>query len=536
MDSDKKTSRSAMSAEEREKAKAAAKRKSARKKEQKKRRRALVLSAVFLAASIGLLVWAIRMLMKKPGPVVNPGTDVNNPVQTAVAENVFPAGTTLNGVDIGKMTNEEALAAVSEKLAPSLSGATVTLESQELGTVTLTGEDVGLHYETEDALGSLKNGGNGTIVPVIDRTAASAALETVNARLSNHATNAALTVEYKTYKISGTEYKQPRFVYTEGQKGMQLNYGMILDEMETAFRSGNMTPVITPEVTVSDPAVTVADLKKQTTLLSQYSTTYYFKGTGSTTAADLENRMARDANISKAAGLMNCIVLQPKESFSFNTATGKRDLERGWTNAKAIYNGGYRPEPGGGVCQVSTTMYNALVRAGVTVTSHSPHTIPSDYVPKGWDATVDYGHIDFKFKNNKSGPLYVFVYIKQNSNRKKDIVVEVYGPEEPGVSYQTRDELVETDYAVNPITKNDKNQTVEYSEVTRAAHDGYVINTYVDKYVNGVFAETTMSYTAEYKKIEQITTVGTKPTPSPAPTKTPKPTATPKSEEAYSGY
>ena len=114
--------------------------------------------------------------------------------------------------------------------------------------------------------------------------------------------------------------------------------------------------------------------------------------------------------------------------------------------------------------------------------------------------------------------------------------MDVYGMEEPGVKYSTRYEIVSEDKAVNPEIKYDKKQYPDYQVKTRNAHDGYVVNTYVDRSVNNGPAQTVYSYTATYKKIEEQWVYGTKPTPTPGPTKTPKPTRTPKTTPTAESY
>ena len=513
-------------------AQAAAKRKAAKRKKQKQRR-ALLFSALFFLIAVTLLIWAISLLKDRSGgddpypSSSQPGSSAG----TVVAEKL-PEGTVINGITLSGMTKEEAAAALVPGLEQQLSLYHVTLQNDLLGTKVLSAADMGLSFDTDAILSEAAAGGNISVVPVLDRDTLLSSLYSLNDTLSNHAENATVSVEYESYtgKKTKTKYTKPKFVYTTGQAGQQLDCESIISEIENALASGNTSPVLTPQIIISEPSVNIGMLKKQRTLLSSFSTTYYFSGTGKTDPAQLENRQSRDINITKAIGMMSYIMLNPGQSFSFNEATGNRSEKNGWALAKAVYQGGYRPEPGGGVCQVSTTMFNALVRAGVTITKHDEHSIPSDYVPLGWDATVDYGHIDFKFKNNKDEPIYIFIYLQDTSesSRKKAIVVEVYGPEEPGVEYRTRDEIVETDPAVRPTTKPDKTQYTDYSSVIQNAHDGYTVNIYVDKYVNGANTGTTFQYTAIYKKIEQITLVGTKPTPTPKPTKTPRPTKTPK--------
>lgn len=510
-------------------AQAAAKRKAALRKK-KKQRRALLLSFLFLALAVALLVWAVSLLKNKPGTGVDLPEATPAPIVSAPSNRKFTEGTSVNGISLSGKTSEEASAALTDSLAKLLPAYSVTLQNDTIGTVVLYAEDMGLSFDVESILAEAADGSSIVVRPTLNRETLLNALYAVNNTLSNHAENATVSVEFESYTVGKTQYTKPKFVYTSGKAGQQLDCESIISQVETALASGETAPVISPEIIISEPAVTVEMLKKQRTKLASYSTTYYFSGTSSATEAELANRQARDINISKAVGLMNYIVLYSGQSFSFNEATGNRSEKNGWAYAKAVYQGGYRAETGGGVCQVSTTMFNALLRAGVTGIKHSEHSIPSDYVDVGWDATVDYGHIDFKFKNNKEEPIYLFVYITKNksSSRKKNIVVEVYGAEESGVEYKTRDELVLTDPAVNPTTKPDKTQFTDYASVIQNKHDGYTVNIFVDKYVNGANTGCVFQYQAIYKKIEQVTLVGTKPTPTPVPTKTPKPTATPK--------
>lgn len=518
-------------------AQAATKRKAAKLKK-RRQRRALLFSTVFLLLAVALLIWAISLLKKRPGGGGTPVEATQAPGASSgmfASDSRYPEGTMVNGISIGGKTADEARALLTNGLELQLRNYRVTLENETIGTKVLYAEDLGLSFDVDAILVQAQSGGVINVHPTVNRDTLRNSLYAINDTLSNHAENATVDVEYDSYSVGKVKYTKPKFVYTAGKAGQQLDCDAVISQVEEAISSGETSAVISPEIIISEPAVTVETLKKQRTKLATFTTTYYFDGTKSTSEAELENRRARDVNISKAVGLMNYIVVYSGQSFSFNDATGRRSEENGWAYAKAVYQGGYRAETGGGVCQVSTTMFNALVRAGVTITKHQEHTIPSDYVDVGWDATVDYGHIDFKFKNNKDDPIYIFIYITKNkgSSRKKDIVVEVYGPEEPNVTYKTRDEIVETDPAVNPTTKPDKSQYTDYSSVIQNPHDGYTVNIFVDKYVDGVYVETTFQYTAIYKKIEQVTLVGTKPTPTPVPTKTPRPTATPKSAPSY---
>src|SRR5690606_17886713 len=109
---------------------------------------------------------------------------------------------------------------------------------------------------------------------------------------------------------------------------------------------------------------------------------------------------ARHQNISTALKSVNNTMIWPGEVFSFNDTTGPRTPERGYLPAPIILNGDYDVGYGGGVCQVSSTVYNAALAANLTILERHSHTRPVHYVPEGYDATVDYGWLDLKWQNN----------------------------------------------------------------------------------------------------------------------------------------
>ncbi len=107
----------------------------------------------------------------------------------------------------------------------------------------------------------------------------------------------------------------------------------------------------------------------------------------------------RAANIVLATTALNNYLLLPGEIFSFNTATGPRTAERGYRPAPVIVGHSVVPGLGGGICQVSTTLYNSVLRAGLEVVERYPHSQPIGYVPPGMDATVAES-LDFRFRNS----------------------------------------------------------------------------------------------------------------------------------------
>jgi vancomycin resistance protein YoaR len=116
----------------------------------------------------------------------------------------------------------------------------------------------------------------------------------------------------------------------------------------------------------------------------------------------------RRHNIELATSHINGKILAPGETFSYNDTVGPRTPRLGFRDAPTYQDGQVVPGPGGGICQVSTTLYNAVLRSpGITVVERSHHSMPVHYVPAGCDATVAYGSIDFKFRNDTAGPVMV---------------------------------------------------------------------------------------------------------------------------------
>ena len=130
---------------------------------------------------------------------------------------------------------------------------------------------------------------------------------------------------------------------------------------------------------------------------------------GEYTTKIVDQTADRVHNIDKTIEALNGLVIKPGEEFSFNHTVGNRTAERGYKEARALKGKEKIMEIGGGVCQVSSTIYQAALMAGFTITEHHPHQKKVDYIDEGKDATVDYGTFDLKFRNNRSYPVTLSV-------------------------------------------------------------------------------------------------------------------------------
>ena len=159
------------------------------------------------------------------------------------------------------------------------------------------------------------------------------------------------------------------------------------------------------------PLVTAAQLEGQkiTGLLASYTTRFD------------PTQTARSQNVRLAAMAMDKSIVKPGETLSFNKIVGERTVEAGYKDAYVIVNGQFVPGLAGGICQVSSTLYNTGLLANLPVTQRSNHDLAISYVPLGQDATVAYPDLDLKFNNDTGG--YLLLRSKVSSN---SITIELY--------------------------------------------------------------------------------------------------------------
>ena len=158
------------------------------------------------------------------------------------------------------------------------------------------------------------------------------------------------------------------------------------------------------------PKVTKEKLGSVNTLLGEYTTTFNSGVYG------------RSENIKLAVKSINDVLLEPQDILSFNDSTGMRNPKNGYKSAPVIVNGEIEQGLGGGVCQVSSTLFNAGALSGLKIVERSNHSIPSSYVALGRDAVVDYGNLDLKIQNNFQNPVYIAADVVGSK-----IIIKVYG-------------------------------------------------------------------------------------------------------------
>lgn len=242
--------------------------------------------------------------------------------------------------------------------------------------------------------------GNTTKIPMLFNVKADAlnsTLENIKNKIDSSKQNASVTyVDGKVEKIPSKD-------------GIELNtsktYTKILNNLKNSVFSTELI------VTKTKPTVIEEDLKSIDTLLGSYSTVF----------GGMANR---SYNIIKSAQDSNGILLKQGDEFSFNKLTGEKTLENGYKNAPVIESGKLVLGTGGGVCQTSSTIFNAALYAGMEIVDRRSHTIPSDYVNLGRDATVFDGSPgqDFVFRNPFKSPVYVKNFVSGNK-----LISQIFG-------------------------------------------------------------------------------------------------------------
>ena len=180
----------------------------------------------------------------------------------------------------------------------------------------------------------------------------------------------------------------------------------------------------------------------------------------------------RTENIKIAANVINGTILMPGEEFSFNDSTGPRSAEAGYKEASVIVDGEFTTGIGGGVCQVSTTLYQAVLKSDVEITSRRNHGLPVGYVPMGQDATIAYGYIDFKFINNKEFPIYIESFVKGG-----ELHIKLYSKKADNIHIDLESEILEVIEPKMQI-KKDENMHLSERKVSKNGKRGYRVATY----------------------------------------------------------
>ena len=436
-------------------------------------------------------------------------------------DGVFYPNIYVNDIPLEGKTLDEAAAVVSQQVTALISSWRITLRTQDGRSWDITGKDLGMQYDVADQLDQLwAIGHTGTSAqryeqvkvveeePVFRYTTLTYDMSSINQILAQ------IKSEVDKAPVSATKVYDdtvwPPYTYTDDVDGQELDItglneqimGMV-DRLESGVVDLAPTPVKAP--------ITRAYLESQIVKLSSFETTI-----GNTSTE------GRFANIKLGTEMFNHLIIKSGESVSFNKVTGKRTEANGFQQALELAYGEYVMGWGGGICQVSSTLYNAVVNAGLEIRSRTQHSRPSSYVEKGLDATVQDDRIDFVFRNNTNADIFIETeYYKKGSYYRCKFTI--YGRPDPnGYSYKLVSEVVQTIEKPETVYKPDKEmQYVVYDDeeyVYSKGEDGYIVDVYlVTMDANGLEVSREKKYTDTYKAVAPVTYVGVTPRETPVP-------------------
>ena len=418
----------------------------------------------------------------------------------ALGDDTVYAGITVEGMDVSGMTAEEVKAALDTKFAEHQAGKVVFTRGEtqvestlgEIGLVMANAEEA-----VAEAVGYAKEGSYFQRSSKIKALAEEPVNIDVTFDLDEAVTETALTTLAESMKTAPQNASLKRengaFVVTEGVEGVVVNVAesvaLLTEYFNEAWEyTGDETFEVVAEV--AQPEITGEMLSKVQTVLGSFTTNF--------TAGN-----NRAKNISVAASNINGTILMPGEEMSASTSMGKRTAENGYREAGAYLNGEVVDSLGGGVCQVSTTLYGAVLRAELEITERHPHSMIVTYVKPAEDAAISDGYKDLKFKNNTNSPIYIEGYTSGGS-----ITFKVYGEE-------TRAANREVKYESKTLSSTPATNKFEVSSGTAlgvskksSGHEGKKAELWKVVYVDGKEVERTKVNSSSYMMSPNVYTVG----------------------------
>ncbi|NTV77920.1 MAG: hypothetical protein HGA25_01940 [Clostridiales bacterium] len=426
-----------------------------------------------------------------------PGMESN-----AASEQTIHAGVYADQIDLGGMTEEDAALSINEYV-DTLKNTQITLNTIGDNQVVITAGELGLTWSNPDIVSqavTLGKSGN-----VIQRYKIMKDLEnenkvyTIEFSVDQNVISDFITTQCEIYNIAAVDATLTRaneaFSIVDGQTGMKIQNEESVKLIVDALTNGWNHEPLTLDLLVEDeiPRGTTEELSKVKDLIGSFTTSF------STSAT------ARSANVSNGCRLINGTILYPGDTFSTYEAVNPFTEANGYYMAGSYLNGMVVDSLGGGICQVSTTLYNAVLRAELEVTERSSHSMVVGYVDRSADAAISGTYKDFKFTNNSEYPIYIEGY----TTSTKRLVFNIYGvetrPANREVVYES--EILSTTEPEAERIIADAGQPVGFVDV-QSAHTGYKAKLWKIVKVDGVVESRTEVNSSSYMQSPRTATIG----------------------------
>ena len=393
-------------------------------------------------------------------------------ISKVVRQNTYFPGIRVDGIELGGMTREEAQALFADRQQQTASEFSLIVASGEKRW-RITSDEVPVTFNADAILAQAYNIGRvGTLEEryaqiqqvereganyvtgfSYDRTAVDHLADVIGESLDQAPVNATL---------DAFDPNNHTFTFSKEKSGYQIDRQLLRADILAALDERAYDRVIIPQGQAVLPTVTLDQLQGLFGKIASYTTK---------TTKDRD----RNTNIAISAEALNGRMVLPGQTLSFNGCTGQRTGEKGYREAGAIAGGVLVDDTGGGVCQTSSTLFNAVVRADLEIVERSAHSWPSTYVEKGEDATVNWPSLDFVFRNNGQFPVFVVAWYAN-----QEVTVEIYGQMLPdGQAIDLDSTVVKTTKPSDEILYvEDESLPVGTTKAGRQKRTGYVVDTY----------------------------------------------------------
>lgn len=452
------------------------------------------------------LIVLLAVIIVLVGGTIAYGTSVKSKVESW-KEKAYP-GVTVEGIDVGGKTKEEVTALLNEeyvnkignkKIIITVGDKTADFSYDRINPTYAVEKAVeeSIYYGKEDNLFSknsnIKNGVEHNVK--LDFTYSEEELAKVVEEIKKK-----LNIAPKEAKIS---INNGAISITPEVNGYKINDEKLAEGLKNSINGelGEDT-TLNFEYETSVARVTKDSLSKINGILGTHQTSI------ASSSAD------RKTNVAVATDFVNGTLLMPGDVFSYSQASQKDKSK--YKEAAVYINGQVSTDIGGGICQVSTTLYRAAMRANIRSVERSNHSMTVGYSEPGLDATVAWGYIDYKFKNTYESPIYIEGKIANNQ-----VIFNIYGNtnEKGNRTYEMANEILKTIPAPTK-TIDDPNLEEGKTIVETKGMTGYVVNSYLITYENGKEINREFIAKDTYKTTDTIIKRGTKKVETPAPTPT----------------
>ena len=434
------------------------------------------------------------------------------------ADKIYP-GVQAYGIDLGGKTKEESVEILNNELIPLIGDKTVTitigdktfeLKYSDINPSVSADETVeeALNYGKDNTMFEkkkiIKNGVDYKVDTVLsyDEEKVKEFANSVNDQVKVNAVDAKIVINGSEISIT------PEVI------GKHISVDDLCNKIkESIDPDPEKVETVTIDLQDYSPSITSADLSKITGVMSSYSSSFSNSDTG------------RVENLRISTGYINGTLLMPGEEFSYNNTIGPTTPERGYKEANTYVGNKIVPGYGGGVCQVSSALYRAVIQANIRSTERRNHSMTVGYAKPGLDATVAAGYIDYRFVNTYDFPIYIQGYLSGNQ-----VVFNVWGNKEAmgGKTYELVNEILET-YNYGTEEVQDSTLPEGTRVVTSSGSNGCKASGYLVTYENGVQVNKELISTDVYLTRNQVINVGTKKAETPS--QTPNHEETPEAPE-----